>query len=65
MTAKVIQVIETRTKEGEGIENNPYRTVRRYWSLDGEQLAEVDPCKVSLMQYEVQKPTQAQGFNPL
>jgi len=43
--AKVIQVIETRTFVGTGTEENPNRYVTRYWSLDGELLAEADPAK--------------------
>jgi hypothetical protein len=42
--AKVIQVIETTlTRRGEGIEGDPIRIIRQYWSMDGELLAEVDP----------------------
>lgn len=43
--AKVIQVIETEEKRGEGIADDPIRCVMQYWSLDGELLAENDPLK--------------------
>lgn len=43
--AKVIQVIETKLlRRGKGVESDPIRIVTQYWSLDGELLAEVDPC---------------------
>ena len=41
--AKVIQVIETTlTRRGEGVEGDPIRIIRQYWSLDGALLGEVD-----------------------
>jgi hypothetical protein len=42
--AKVIQVIEVEVKRGKGIEDDPIRGVMQYWSLEGELLAESDPC---------------------
>lgn len=44
--AKVIQVIETTlSRRGTGKdETSPIRCITQYWSLDGELLAEVDPC---------------------
>ena len=45
-SAKVIQVIETVSSRGKGTEENPCRWVHQYWSLEGELLAENDPCKV-------------------
>lgn len=44
--AKVIQVIVTTlTRRGTGKDaDSPIRIVTQYWSLDGELLAEVDPC---------------------
>lgn len=38
-SAKVIQVIETATLEGNGTETDPCRLQKQYWSLDGELLA--------------------------
>lgn len=37
---KVVPVIQTVTKKGSGTENDPYREVVQYWTLDGELLAE-------------------------
>jgi hypothetical protein len=44
--AKVIQVIETTlSRRGTGKDAaSPIRCITQYWSLDGELLAEVDPC---------------------
>lgn len=42
-SAKVIQVIESHAKRGNGTECNPSRIVTLYWSLDGELLAVYDP----------------------
>lgn len=42
--AKVIQVIEVEITRGKGIEGDVFRGVTQYWSLDGELLAENDPC---------------------
>lgn len=44
-SAKVIQVIETVSSRGKGTEENPCRWVHQYWSLEGELLAENDPCE--------------------
>lgn len=38
-SAKVIQVIVTESLEGAGTADDPCRTQRRYWGLDGELLA--------------------------
>lgn len=43
--ARVIQVIETRTCEGNGTKDDITREVIRYWSLDGKLLAVNDPMK--------------------
>ena len=43
-SARVIQVIETKALRGEGTCENKIRIVTQYWSLDGELLAENDPC---------------------
>jgi hypothetical protein len=43
--ARVIAVIVTTlTRRGTGKDESPIRIVTQYWSLDGEFLAEVDPC---------------------
>lgn len=42
--AKVIQVIETEVTRGKGEEGDPLRGVTQYWSLEGDLLAENDPC---------------------
>ena len=44
-SAKVIQVIETVSARGAGTPENPCRIVHQYWSLEGELLAENDPCE--------------------
>lgn len=42
--AEVIQVIRTRLlRRGNG-STTPIRIIEQFWSLDGELLAEVDPC---------------------
>jgi hypothetical protein len=42
-TCKVIQLIETTlTRAGEGKEGDPIRTIKQYWTLDGELVAEYD-----------------------
>lgn len=43
-SAQVIQVIETKSLRGEGTNEDMCRTVKQYWSFDGELLAENDPC---------------------
>lgn len=42
--SRVIQVIETVSVRGKGTEEDTCRPVKQYWSLDGELLAENDPC---------------------
>lgn len=45
MSAKVIPVIVTDlATRGAGVEGDPVRRIRQIWSLDGQLLAEVDPC---------------------
>ena len=41
-SAKVIQVIETKSKRGLGTEKDPVRDVVQYWDLEGNFLAEMD-----------------------
>lgn len=38
-SAKVMQVIQVQTVTGQGTEENPYRCIIEYWSLDGKLLA--------------------------
>lgn len=42
-SARVIQVIETKSARGSGKAEQPVRIVTEYWSLDGKKLAENDP----------------------
>ena len=42
-SAKVIQVIETKSVRGSGSTQDPYRIVTSYWCLNGKKLAEHDP----------------------
>lgn len=41
--AEVIEVIRTEALIGDGTQDDAKRTRTRYWSKDGELLAEVDP----------------------
>lgn len=41
-SAKVIQVIETKSKRGLGTKEDPVRDVTQYWDLNGTFLAEID-----------------------
>lgn len=48
-SAKIIQVIETKSKRGLGTEKDPVREVTQYWDREGNYLAEADlehciPC---------------------
>jgi hypothetical protein len=44
--ARVIKVIETNIlRRGDGVDDrSPIRIITQYWSLDGDLLAECDPC---------------------
>lgn len=44
--ARVIQVIETSENRGNGTEEDPVRTITRYWDFEGKLLGEVDPYKL-------------------
>lgn len=44
-TAKVIQVIETKSLRGIGTQEDMCRIVTQYWDFKGNMLAEDDPCK--------------------
>jgi hypothetical protein len=41
-SAKIIQVIETKSMRGTGTSNDPVRIVTQYWNKEGELLAEND-----------------------
>ena len=43
-SARVIQVIETKSIRGSGINNDICREVMQYWDFEGNLLAEKDPC---------------------
>ena len=43
-SAKVIQVIETRSLRGRGTGDDLCREVVQYWDFEGNLLAEKDPC---------------------
>lgn len=43
-SAKVIQIIETKTVRGSGQKDDFYRTVTQYWDFEGRLLAENDIC---------------------
>lgn len=51
---QVIKVIEAEEPEGKGIESDPYRIVKRYYTLDGKLLAENDPMPRNI---EIREPT--------
>lgn len=40
MKAKIVEVIMTENVEGKGTPESPVHTMRRYWTLDGELIAE-------------------------
>ena len=42
-SARVIQVIQTKSAIGRGTQEQPSRIVIEYWTLDGKKLAEYDP----------------------
>ena len=44
-SAEVIKVIRTTALKGTGTKEDMSRIVTQYWSLEGELLAENDPCK--------------------
>lgn len=47
MSPRVVQVIESEELRGAGTEDNPYRTVRRWHTFEGELLFELDPAPLS------------------
>ena len=42
-SARVIQVIETRSLAGSGTQEDPYYTLVQYWDFEGHLLAKNDP----------------------
>lgn len=42
-SARVIQVIETRSLKGSGTDGDPVRAIKQFWDLDGSLIAESDP----------------------
>lgn len=43
-SARVIQVIETKSVRGKGVGEDLCRNVTQYWDFEGNLLAENDPC---------------------
>lgn len=41
-SAKVISVIKTSSRVGDGTKDNPYRTVFQYWTLNGELICKCE-----------------------
>lgn len=48
-SARVIQVIETKSARGAGTEEQPMRIVTQYWTTEGAFLAEDDPCATVIL----------------
>lgn len=46
-SAKIVEVIVTVSLEGEGVEGDPCREITRYWTKDGNLIAEKDPVNKS------------------
>lgn len=44
--AKIVKLIRTETSEGKGTENDPVRTVVRYWDKKGRLLFKDDPSRM-------------------
>lgn len=49
-SARVMQVIETKSARGAGTDEQPVRIVTQYWSLEGKFLAENDPCSIVILE---------------
>ena len=47
-SARVIQVIETKSARGSGEPGQPSRIVTEYWTVDGKKLAESDPHSLEM-----------------
>lgn len=48
-SAKIEQVIVTKALKGSGTENDPFREVVQYWTLDGKFLGELDETDLNLL----------------
>lgn len=44
-SARIIQVIETKSLRGRGTNEDKCRIVTQYWNFEGNLLAENDPCE--------------------
>lgn len=42
-SARVIQVIETKSLKGRGVDSDPVRVIKQFWDFDGNLIAESDP----------------------
>ncbi len=49
-SAKIIQVIETKSLRGAGINGDLCRYVYQYWDFEGNLLAERDYCEANMEQ---------------
>lgn len=49
-SAKIVQVIETKSIYGIGTTSDPCRIITQYWDFDGNMLAESDPVNRSVLQ---------------
>ena len=47
LAAQVVTVIKTAVAIGAGTNEDPNRYLYQYWSLEGELLAQNDPCQDS------------------
>ena len=53
MSAKLMTVIVTDMQcRGKGVESDPSRRITQYWSMQGELLAEDDPCEATEIRRE-------------
>lgn len=43
--AKLVVLIEVDEKRGKGVEGDPVRLVRQWWTTDGTFVVELDPYK--------------------
>ena len=44
-SARIVEVIETRSLMGEGTTYDPYRAVIQYWHKNGDLIATIDPLR--------------------
>lgn len=45
-SAKVIQVIETKSTRGKGTDADPVREITQYWDFEGNLICEKDSCDI-------------------